>query len=104
MDNFNVPLGLFKCQVCGFYKGKAKSKDLNWEYSFDRETRTKSEDYIGVSCLCDGPLCPQCKKTRVFRPCSNIYYPEDNHIEHVPVPVCALQLFCDECRKKERTR
>ena len=90
-----IPKGLYKCEKCGEYKGKTKAKYLNLEGPIIREPETE----ITVSCLCDGILCPKCKKNKIHRPVSNSYYVEDNIIEHWPW--FTGMMSCYECRKKK---
>ena len=77
-----VPEGLVKCEICGEYKGKVQEKYLNWEGSYRKEESEESEEYLGVSCLCDGIPCPKCKKNKIHRPISNSYDEESNSISH----------------------
>jgi len=93
-----VPKGLHKCEQCGEYKGEVMEKDLNWEGSFHKERAEKSEEYLGVSCLCDGILCSKCKKNKIHRPISNSYDPESNTIGHWPS--FSGMRPCDECKEK----
>jgi hypothetical protein len=95
----NIPKGLVKCEVCGEYKGKAMKKDLNWHDSFDKESKERSEEYIGVSCLCDGILCRRCMKNKIHRPVSNSYEEENNSIGHWPY--FSGMMPCGECRKNK---
>lgn len=76
--------GLVKCEVCGEYQGKVMSKDLNWDNPFDKKNKEKSEEYLGVSCLCVGIPCPKCEKNKIHRPISNSYDERSNSIEHWP--------------------
>ena len=113
-----IPEGLVKCSVCGMYKGRCKEKDLApWpdpsafledpkvkaitkEYYDKEQERIQKEDrYISVSCICDGTLCSRCKKNKVPKSGSNIYYPENNTFSHVPWFGGIMP--CSECRNKE---
>ena len=94
-----IPEGLHKCETCGEYKEKVMEKDLNWDGSYDKTEAEKSEEYLGVSCLCDGIVCPKCKKNKIHRPISNSYDPESNTIGHSPW--FTGMMGCDECRKKK---
>ena len=94
-----IPEGLVRCEVCGEYRGKVMYKDLNWEGSFDKENKEKSEECLGVSCLCEGILCAKCKKNKIHRPISNSYNEEDNSIGHWPY--FSGMRPCDECRKNK---
>ena len=93
-----VPKGLNKCEQCGEYKGEVMEKDLNWEGSFHKERAEKSEEYLGVSCLCEGILCPKCKKNKIHRPISNSYDPETNQIWHYAY--FTGMMSCSECRER----
>ena len=77
-----IPDGLYKCPKCGEYKGKVQEKDLNWEGSSREKTGPTSEEYLTVSCLCDGILCPRCHKNQMHRPVSNCYEEELNKVLH----------------------
>lgn len=78
-----IPKGLIKCEKCGEYRGEVMKKDLHWgDYYYDKENAEKSEELIGVTCLCDGILCPKCKKNKIHRPISNSYDEESNQIWH----------------------
>ena len=94
----NLEKHMNKCEKCGEYKGAIKSKDLNWDGTFLKEEAEKSEEYIGVSCLCDGILCSKCKINKIYRPISNSYDAESNRIEHWPW--FSGMRPCYECRKK----
>lgn len=83
--------GLNKCKVCGEYKGKVKAKDLHWNGPVD------ANEIISVSCLCDGIICPRCKKNKIHRPISNSYAEETNEVWHHPWFMG--QAGCDKCRK-----
>lgn len=98
MEKFKIPEGLYRCDKCGEYKGKVKAKDLNWDYYFDREKMEKSEEILSASCLCDGILCPKCKKNKIHRPISNSYDPETNTIEHWPY--FTGMMGCRKCEEK----
>mgnify|MGYP001580801400 CR=1 FL=1 len=94
-----IPAGLSKCGECGEYKGKVIEKDLNWEDSFHKERAEKSEEYLGVSCLCDGILCRACNKNKIHRPISNTYDVATNQIWHYPY--FQGMKSCGECREKQ---
>jgi hypothetical protein len=126
MTKKEIPKGLHKCEVCGEYKGKVLKRDLNWgnddidvvesikrvtgrdqselekSLSATRDAQRQSEEIITVSCLCDGILCPGCKKNKIHRPSSNSYDPESNTIGHWPGITFAGQYLCGECRKKTK--
>ena len=53
-EKIKIPKGLYKCEKCGEYKGGVKDKAAG-----------KSEKYLTVLCLCDGILCPKCKKNKI---------------------------------------
>lgn len=78
-----IPKGLFKCKKCGEYKGAV----------------TEEGEDVMVSCLCDGILCPKCKKNKIHRPISNSYDPETNDIVHYPY--FSGMMGCGECRKSQ---
>ncbi len=94
---YKIPEGLYRCKQCGEYKGEAMKKDLNWEGGLNEEAE-KNEEYINVSCLCDGILCHKCKKNKIRRPISNSYDEESNSIWHTPY--FSAQFGCVECREK----
>lgn len=91
-----IPKGLVKCEVCGEYKGSVKENDLSWSDYSDKESVNNSEEILGVSCLCDGILCPKCKKNKIHRPISNSYDETDNSIGHWPY--FTGMMGCEECR------
>lgn len=93
MSKSTIPPGFVRCAVCGLFNGATNAKNLNW-LGGDRP-RGK----ISVTCLCHGILCSRCKKNRILRPISNVYYPESNSIEHVPY--FFAMVHCDDCRAKE---
>lgn len=95
-----IPKGLDKCEKCGEYKGSVMEKDLNWDDSFNKEKLGKSEEYLTVSCLCDGILCYKCKKNKIHRPISNSYDPETNRVWHHPY--FTGMVGCAECRKNKK--
>jgi|GEM_PF-2958585 len=101
-EYFKVPEGLHRCEICGEYNGKVQRKDLNWETTFEvLFSGTKdSEEYIGVSCLCKGPLCKKCEKNRIHRPISNSYDEKKNTFGHWPW--FTGMMHCAECRQKEK--
>jgi len=92
-----IPEGLHKCEKCGEYKGKVMEKHLNWEDTFRKAESEKSEEYLDVSCLCEGILCRACKKNNIHRPISNIYDVADNRIWHYPY--FQGMKSCGECQK-----
>jgi len=95
-----IPEGIIKCEVCGEYKGRVMKKDLSWEGSYNNAEAEKSEEYLGISCLCDGILCPKCKKNKIHRPISNSYDEKSNSIGHWPW--FSGMRPCDECRKNNK--
>jgi|SRR3989344_2021737 len=97
-----VPKGLYKCEKCGEYKGSVMEKDLNWDDSFNKAGVEKSEKHLTVSCLCDGILCPICKKNKIHRPISNSYDPETNQIWHHPY--FTGMMGCGKCREKKNSK
>lgn len=90
-----IPEGFIKCEVCGEYNGATKMKNLNWG---DSPTKSSSEEYISVSCLCYGIPCHKCKKNKINLPISNSYYPEDNTVWHHPS--FTGMRACSECLEK----
>lgn len=88
-----IPEGLIRCEVCGEYKGKTKSKYLNWNTP---RIGDAEEEQIGVSCLCDGISCSKCKKNKIHRPISNSYNEIDNSIGHWPS--FSGMMPCYECK------
>jgi len=96
-----VPKGLYRCEKCGEYKGVVKAKDLDWDYYFDKPAMEEKEEDIIASCLCDGILCPKCKKNKVRRPISNHYDIESNTIDHSPWFMGMMG--CGECRKRKNS-
>lgn len=97
MNSHKIPKGLHKCQRCGEYKGQGREKDLFPPDRLGYETKG-GLGYFEVSCLCDGILCPKCKKNKIHRPISNYYDEESNSIWHVPHFVG--QFGCAKCRKQ----
>jgi len=93
-----IPKGLYKCEKCGEYKGSVMEKDLNWNGSFHKAKAENSEEYLTVSCLCDGILCHKCKKNKIHRPISNSYEVATNEIWHHAY--FTGMMGCDECREK----
>ena len=93
-----VPKGLCKCEKCGEYRGSVMEKDLNWDGSFHKEAKEESEEYLTVSCLCDGILCQKCKKNKIHRPISNSYNEKENDILHHPY--FTGMIGCSECKEK----
>lgn len=91
-----LPGSIAKCEVCGEYRGEAKKKDINFTVPFRGE---EGEQYISVSCFCDGISCPKCKKNKIHRPISNSYDPESNEIWHRPY--FSGMRVCDECEKEK---
>ncbi|TAJ13521.1 hypothetical protein EPO56_03130 [Patescibacteria group bacterium] len=88
--------GLVKCEVCGEYKGKVQSKYLNWATPLEGD---EGEEFIDVTCICEGIPCAKCKKNKIHRPISNSYNEEDNSISHAPY--FAGMMPCSECKEKE---
>ena len=96
-DNNKIPDGLYRCEKCGEYKGRVMAKDLNWDDNAIKETKKESEEYIDVSCLCEGILYPKCKTNKIHRPISNSYYEESNTIGRWPY--FTGMIGCEKCRK-----
>lgn len=113
-----IPEGIQQCATCGEYRGRCKARDLHHGYSTEdlagippryakaisegsENMRPPDEKIIEVSCLCDGIVCPQCKKGRMHRPISNTYDPVRNEVWHFP------HLYylrgCDACAAKRAT-
>jgi hypothetical protein len=99
-ETIKIPEGLYKCEKCGEYKGRVKKKDLNWDDSSFKVETEKGEEYLTVSCLCDGILCSKCKKNKIHRPISNSYCEESNTIEHWSW--LTGMMGCEKCREKKR--
>lgn len=97
MNQNKIPEGLVKCEKCGEYKGSVKEKDLGPPDYLGFETEN-GEGFLDVSCLCEGILCPKCKKNRIHRPISNSYDAETNNIVHYPYFIAMAG--CKECRGK----
>ena len=95
-----IPKGLVKCKVCGRYKGEVKEKDLNWDGYFAQADKETSNKHLSVSCLCEGILCPKCKKNRIPKPISNNYDEESNQVWHTPAFMGMAG--CSECRAQHR--
>mgnify|MGYP001558969527 CR=1 FL=1 len=127
MTKKEIPKGLYKCEVCGKYKGKVLRRDLNWghddinvvesikrvtgrdqtelekDLSTLRDIQRQSEEIITVSCLCDYTiLCPKCKKTKfIYKPGSNEYDPETNTVWYTSGMMGMFTpKICEKCRKK----
>jgi len=84
-EEVKIAEGLYKCGQCGGYKGKVIDKD---------------EECLTVSCLCDGILCPKCKKNKIHRPISNLYDSDTNTISHAPYFTGVMG--CYECKEKNK--
>lgn len=93
-DYATIPESLVKCAVCGEYRGTAKMKELNRGSLLEEE---QSDDIVTFSCLCQGILCPRCKRNRIHRPISNTYSPETNSMMHYPY--FSGMMGCAECRR-----
>ena len=93
-----IPEGLHKCEACGEYKGEATEKDLSPLDKLGYETKGGA-GYLEVSCLCDGILCPTCKKNKIHRPISNSYDEEGSDIVHHSY--MSWVTACGECRVKQ---
>lgn len=114
-----IPEGIQQCATCGEYRGRCKARDLSHGYSAEdlagippryakvivegsENMRPPDEKIIEVSCLCDGIVCPQCKKGRMHRPLSNTYDPVRNEVWHFP------HLYylrgCDACAAERRAQ
>ena len=91
----SVPEGLEKCMICGEYKGRVKSRNLNWDNVPFKEQYKISEEQIRVSCWCDSIVCPHCGKGTIRRPATNYYVAQDNRIVHVPY--FRSSFGCREC-------
>ena len=84
-EKIKIPKGLYKCEKCGEYRGEVKEK---------------GKEYLTVSCLCDGILCPKCKKNKIHRPISNSYDERGNDILHHPYFTGMTD--CGECGEKKK--
>lgn len=114
-----IPEGIQQCATCGEYRGRCTARDLDHGYSAEDLAgippryakaivegaaimKPPDEKIIVVSCLCDGIVCPQCKKGRMHRPISNRYDPESNRVWHYP------HLYylrgCDACAAERAAR
>jgi hypothetical protein len=95
MTKQNVPPGLTRCEVCGEYRGRVRSGDLDHE-----PPGTDPERMIPVWCMCgDGStLCPRCKRNRMRRPFTNRYDPAQNVVWHVNQ--WSGLAGCAECRER----
>lgn len=93
-DYAAIPGSLVKCAVCGEYRGTAKMKELNWNSLLEED---RGDDIVAFSCLCQGILCPRCKRNRIHRPISNTYSPETNSLMHYPY--FSGIVGCAECRR-----
>jgi hypothetical protein len=91
-----IPKGLTKCKICGQFNGKVKERNLNWDVYFAQKDKESSDKYLAVSCLCDGILCPKCKRNKIPRPISNSYDEESNQVWHNPAFMGMA--MCSECR------
>jgi len=76
-----IPPSLVRCDACGDYRGTAKWKELDHPA---RSSGTDPEEIVTFSCLCQGIVCPRCKKNRIYRPISNAYDPATNQFWHMP--------------------
>ena len=80
----------------------ADIKKMEKDLASLRKSQQQSERVITVSCLCDGILCPKCKKTIIRKPGSNEYDPETNTVWHLSgMAGMFIARGCEECRKKE---
>lgn len=95
----NLHLGLIKCPTCEEYKGKVNARELNWE---NDSSYKSSDQQIGISCLCQGILCPKCGKNRIHRPVSNFFNSKSNTVEHWPY--FTGMMGCRECREINNPR
>jgi hypothetical protein len=98
-----IPEGIYKCRICGDYKGIAKYSDFNWKGSMfeDMGYGKKEEEFI-LPCFCESTLlCSKCKKNKIYRSMSMEYNEKDNSIWFRP---CFASLVpCKECRTKGGT-
>jgi len=110
-----IPEGIVQCATCGEYRGRCRKGDLKHGYSAEDLAgiparyakviaegadlmRPPDEAMIEVSCLCDGIVCPKCKKGRMHRPISNYYDARHNDVWHFPW--FYFYRGCDECAAK----
>lgn len=91
-----VPEGLSRCPICGEYRGVMR---LGHVSGFDSSIFRYEEPStsLTVQCICDGVLCPICKKNRFHRPISNTWT-ERGGFGHVPY--FRGWFPCDECYRK----
>jgi hypothetical protein len=89
-----VPEGLSRCPVCNEYRGVMALKDIPDPQGLYRDQNPETP--LRVQCICDGVLCPRCKKNRFHRPISNVWT-ERGGFEHIP----AFRGWfpCDECEE-----
>lgn len=123
-----IPEGIEQCATCGEYRGRCRRGDLKRGYSAEdlagipaRDAkvitegadlmRPPDEAIVEVSCLCDGIVCPQCKKGRMHRPISNYYDAKSNDVWHFPwfygyrgCDACAAKRHEEQARADARER
>ena len=93
-----IPGGIYKCGICGDYKGTAKYSDFSWGGSIfeDMGYGQKKEQFV-VHCFCDSTIfCQKCKKNKIYGSGSEYYNEKDNRIWFRPC--FASMVSCKECR------
>ena len=95
-----IPKGLFKCKKCGEYKGRVQEKDLDIPEKFQSYETENGLGYFDVVCICDGILCPICKKNKIRKPNSNHYDVDTNDVWHTPHNIIS-PVQCGECNNPD---
>jgi hypothetical protein len=91
-----VPEGLTQCLVCNEYRGVMALGGLpNFSSSIYRSEDPNTP--LTVQCICDGVLCPSCKKNKFHKPISNTWT-ERGGFGHIPY--FRGWLPCNECYQK----
>ncbi len=86
MKKNKIPEGLLKCGKCGEYKGEA--------------TEDEEEGPLEVICICDGMLCPRCRRNKIRRPISNFFDEATNSVWHSPYFIGWA--LCSRCIDEDR--
>ena len=87
----NYPL-LFRCDVCGEYKGLIYSKENRPEL---HKRNSDENNPVIITCLCDGINCVHCGRKK-HRPISDYYDVETDTIIHAAY--FTFNTRCTECR------
>jgi len=95
-----IPRGLTKCKICGEYKGRVQEKDLELPEKFSDYETENGLGYFDVTCICEGILCPVCKKNKIRKPNSNHYVVETNDVWHTPHNI-TYPTQCRECNNPD---